>query len=168
MLVESLGDFFKNLGNNGLNVSKKKARNVAKNPGRVLKSGANVDGAVASRSPKAVLSSLPEVITFYHTVKRLHLGNFGWFSTIKMDQKTDRKYPSAPLHYENFDLEQRLEKKLNDVKSFNNSIKIIKEMITQSKDKTHKLKKRYKIRKNSEHNSRINRHNCYYWSNNNF
>ena len=47
-----------------------------------------------------------------------------------MDQKTDRTYPSAPLQYENFDLEQRLEKKLNDVISFNNSINNIKEMIT--------------------------------------
>ena len=45
-----------------------------------------------------------------------------------MDQKCDRLYPSAPL--ENSDLEQRLEKKLNDLNSFNNSINNIKEMIT--------------------------------------
>ena len=57
-----------------------------------------------------------------------------------MDQKTDRLYPSAPL--ENIDLEQRLEKKLNDVNSFNNLINNIKEMITYFKDKNNKSKKK--------------------------
>ena len=38
-----------------------------------------------------------------------------------MDQKTDKLYPSAPL-LENIDLEKRLEKKINDVNSFNNHI----------------------------------------------
>ena len=59
-----------------------------------------------------------------------------------MDQKCDRLYPSAPL--ENTDLEQRLEKKLNDVNSFNNSINNTKEMITYFKDKNNKSKKKYK------------------------
>ena len=59
-----------------------------------------------------------------------------------MDQKCDRLYPSAPL--ENIDLEQRLEKKLNDVNSFNNHINNIKEMITYFKDKNNKSKKKYK------------------------
>ena len=59
-----------------------------------------------------------------------------------MDQKTDRLHPTAPL--ENIDLEQRLEKKINDVNSFNNHIYNIKEMITYFKDKNHKSKKRYK------------------------
>ena len=60
-----------------------------------------------------------------------------------MEAKTDRLYPSAPL-LENIDLEQRLEKKLNDVKSLNNHIKNIKEMITYFKDKNNKSKKKYK------------------------
>ena len=60
-----------------------------------------------------------------------------------MEQKTDRLYPSAPL-LEKDDLEQRLEKKLNDVKSFNNHINNIKEMIAYFIDKNHKSKKRYK------------------------
>ena len=59
-----------------------------------------------------------------------------------MEQKCDRLYPSAPL--EIIDLEQRLEKKINDVNSFNNHINNIKEMITYFKDKNHKFKKRYK------------------------
>ena len=60
-----------------------------------------------------------------------------------MEQKTDRLYPSAPL-LESIDLEKRLEKKINDVNSFNNHINNIKGMITYFKDKNHKSKKRYK------------------------
>ena len=59
-----------------------------------------------------------------------------------MEQNCDKLYPSAPL--ENIDLEQRLEKKINDVNSFNNHIINIKEMITYFKDKNYKSKKRYK------------------------
>ena len=60
-----------------------------------------------------------------------------------MEQKL---YPSAPL-LENIDLEKRLEKKINDVNSFNNHINNIKEMITYFKDKNNKFKKRYKFYK---------------------
>ena len=60
-----------------------------------------------------------------------------------MDQKTDKLYPSAPL-LENIDFEKQLEKKINDVNSFNNRVNNIKEMITYFKDKNHKSKKRYK------------------------
>ena len=60
-----------------------------------------------------------------------------------MEQKTDKLYPSAPL-LENIDLEKRLEKKINDVNSFNNHVINIKEMITYFKDKNHKSKKKYK------------------------
>ena len=74
--AEGLGDFFKNLGEKGLNVSKKMAKNVLKNPGRALEVGANVGTAFASRNPKAALTSLPEVINFYHTGKGLYLGKF--------------------------------------------------------------------------------------------
>ena len=74
--AEVLGDFFKNLGKKGLNVSKKMAKNVLKNTGRDLEIAANVGSAFASRSPKAALSSLPEVINFYHTGKGLYLPRF--------------------------------------------------------------------------------------------
>ena len=60
-----------------------------------------------------------------------------------METKTERLYPSAPL-LENIDLEKRLEKKINDVNSFNDLINNIKEMITYFKDKNHKSKKKYK------------------------
>ena len=60
-----------------------------------------------------------------------------------MEQKTDRLYPSAPL--EKDDLEQRLEKKLNDVNSFNNHINNLKEMITYIMIKTIYQKRKIKI-----------------------
>ena len=53
-----------------------------------------------------------------------------------MEQKTPRLYPSALL--ENKDLEQRLEKKLNDVNSFHDSITNNKEMITYFTDENRK------------------------------
>ena len=65
-----------------------------------------------------------------------------------MEQKCDRLYPSAPFENKNIDLEQRLEKKLNDVNSFNNHINNIKEMITYFIDKNRRSKKKYKNYKN--------------------
>ena len=62
-----------------------------------------------------------------------------------MEQKTDRLYPSAPLKI--IDLEQRLEKKLNDVSSSKNSFNNIKKMITYFKDKNNKSKREYKKNK---------------------
>ena len=60
-----------------------------------------------------------------------------------MESKTDKLYPLASL-LENIDLEQRLEKKINDVNSFNNHVNNIKEMITYFKNKNLKSKKKYK------------------------
>ena len=48
-----------------------KMANLLKNPGNTLENGANVGTAFGTRSPKAALSSLPEVINFYHTGKGL-------------------------------------------------------------------------------------------------
>ena len=57
-----------------------------------------------------------------------------------MERKCDRLYTSAPL--ENIDLEQRLEKKLNDVNSFINHINNTEEVIKYFEDKNNKSKKR--------------------------
>ena len=67
--AKGLGDFFKKLGKKGLNVSKTMAKNVLKNPGRALEIGANVGSEFASRSPKTGVSSLPELINFYHSIE---------------------------------------------------------------------------------------------------
>ena len=74
--AEGLGDFFKNLSKEGLNVSKKMVKNVLKNPTRALDITANIATAAASRNPKNVMSTLPELITFYNTGKGLYLGKF--------------------------------------------------------------------------------------------
>ena len=74
--AEGLGDFFKNLGEKGLNVSKKMAKNVLSNPGRALDLTAKIATAAASRNSKQALSTLPELITFYNTGKGLYLGKF--------------------------------------------------------------------------------------------
>ena len=74
--AEGLGKFFKNLGKASAKVGKKLATNVLKNPGRALEIGANIATAAATKSPKAALSTLPEVINFYHTGKGLYLPRF--------------------------------------------------------------------------------------------
>ena len=74
--AEGLSSFFKNLGKISAKAGKKLASNVLKNPGRVLEIGANVGSAFVSKNPKAALSTLPEVINFYHTGKGLYLGKF--------------------------------------------------------------------------------------------
>ena len=74
--AEGLGSFFKNLGKVSAKAGKKLAKNVLKNPGRALEIGANIATAAATKSPKTALSTLPEVINFYHTGKGLYLGKF--------------------------------------------------------------------------------------------
>ena len=74
--AEGLGDFFKNLGKKGPNVSKKMAKNVLSNPGRALALTAKIATAAASRKSKQALSTLPEMITFHNTGKGLYLGKF--------------------------------------------------------------------------------------------
>ena len=74
--AEGLSSFFKNLGKLSAKAGKKLATNVLKNPGRALEIGANVATAAASRNPKIVLSTLPEVINFYHKGRGVYLGKF--------------------------------------------------------------------------------------------
>ena len=70
--AEGLGDFFKNLGK----ISAKAGKNVLSNPGRALDLTAKIATAAATKSPKAALSTLPEVINFHHTGKGIYLGKF--------------------------------------------------------------------------------------------
>ena len=76
MQAEGLSDFLKNLGIKGLNVTKKMAKNVLRNPGRALDLTAQIDTAATFRKSKQALSILPELITFYNTRKGLYLGKF--------------------------------------------------------------------------------------------
>ena len=74
--AEGLGDFFKKLGKISAKAGKKLAKNVLSNPGRALDLTAKIATAAATKSPKAALSALPEVINFYHTGKSVYLGKF--------------------------------------------------------------------------------------------
>ena len=74
--AEGLGDYFKNLGKVSAKAFKKLAKNVLSNPGRALDLTAKLATAAATKSPKAALSTLPEVINFYHTGEGLYLGKF--------------------------------------------------------------------------------------------
>ena len=52
------------------------AKSLLKNPSRALDITTNIATAAASRNPKNVTSTLPELITFYNTGKGLYLGKF--------------------------------------------------------------------------------------------
>ena len=74
--AEGIGSFFKNLGKISAKAGKKLAKNVLGNPGKALDLTAKIATAAATKNPKAALSTLPEVINFYHTGKGLYLGKF--------------------------------------------------------------------------------------------
>ena len=74
--AESLGDFFQNLGKKGLNVSQKMAKNVLSNPERALDLTAKIAPATFCKNCKQALSTLPELITFYHSRTGLYLPRF--------------------------------------------------------------------------------------------
>ena len=73
--AECLGDFFKNLGKSSITVGKNLANNVVKNPGRALDITTNTATSAASRSPKNVISLLPELMNNCHTGKGFSLEN---------------------------------------------------------------------------------------------
>ena len=74
--AEGLGDFFKNLRKISAKAGKKLATNIISNPRRALNLTAKIATSAVTKSPKAALSTLPEVINFYHTDKGLYLGKF--------------------------------------------------------------------------------------------
>ena len=62
------------MGKISTKAGKKLAKNVVSNPGRALDLTAKIATAAATKSPKAALSTLLEVINFYHTGKGLYSG----------------------------------------------------------------------------------------------
>ena len=74
--AEGLAGFFKKLGKISARAGKKLATNVIRNPGRAFEVTSNTATAATTKSPKAAFSSLPEVISLYHTGKGLYLGKF--------------------------------------------------------------------------------------------
>ena len=81
--AESLGDFFMKLDKKGLIVSKKMAKNVLKNPSRALGITVKIATTAASRNPKNVMKSVPELIIFYNTGRGMYLGKFVYIMVFK-------------------------------------------------------------------------------------
>ena len=63
--AERLGDFFKHLGSAATNVGKK----ILNNPGGALEIAANIGTAAASRNPRLIAATAPDVIKFVHQGK---------------------------------------------------------------------------------------------------
>ena len=74
--AQGLGIFFKSLGKSSVRVGEKLAKNVLSNPSQALDITANIPTTAASRNPENVISTLLELIKFYHTGKRLYFGKF--------------------------------------------------------------------------------------------
>ena len=68
--AEGLGDFFKHLGSADKNVGKK----ILNNPGRALELAANIGTAAASKNPRMIAATAPDIIKFVHQGKGLYLG----------------------------------------------------------------------------------------------
>ena len=81
--AEDLGSFFKILGKISDKAGQILTNNVLKHPGRALEITSKIVTAAATKSPKAALSTLPEVISFYHPGKGFHLGKFVYFGLYK-------------------------------------------------------------------------------------
>ena len=118
------------------------AKNVLSNPGRALDLTAKITTAAVSKNSKQALSTfgIDNNLQYW---KRSLPWQICLFLYHLNGAKMERLYPTAP--FESKDLEQRLEKKLNDFNTFNSHINNIIEMITYIKDKNHKSKRNIKI-----------------------
>ena len=68
--AEGLGDFFKHIGKAAKNVGKR----ILNNPGTALELAANIGTAAASKNPKLIAATAPDIIKFVHQGKGLYLG----------------------------------------------------------------------------------------------
>ena len=67
---EGLGDFFKQIRKAAKIVGKK----ILYNPGRALELAANIGTVTASKNPKLIAATAPNIIKFVHQGKGLYLG----------------------------------------------------------------------------------------------
>ena len=68
--AEGLGDFFRGIGKAAKNVGKK----ILNNPGRALELAANIGTAAASKNPRMIAATAPDIIKFVHQGNVLYLG----------------------------------------------------------------------------------------------
>ena len=65
-----MGDFFKHIGKAAMNDGKK----ILNNPGRALELAANIGTAAASKNPRMIAATAPDIIKFVHQGKGFYLG----------------------------------------------------------------------------------------------
>ena len=68
--AEGLGDFFRGVGKAAKSVGKK----IIKIPGRAPELAANIGTAAASKNPRMIAATAPDIIKFVHQGKGLYLG----------------------------------------------------------------------------------------------
>ena len=68
--AEELGDFFRGIGKAAKSVGKK----VLNNPGRAIELATNIGTAAASKNPRMIAATAPDIIKFVHQGKGLYLG----------------------------------------------------------------------------------------------
>ena len=68
--AEGLGDFFRGIGKAAKSVGKK----ILNNPGRALELAANIGTAAASKNPRMIAATAPDIIKFVHQGLGLYLG----------------------------------------------------------------------------------------------
>ena len=68
--AEGLEDFFRGIGKAAKSVGKK----ILNNPGRALELAANIGTAAASKNPRMISATAPDIIKFVHQGKGLYLG----------------------------------------------------------------------------------------------
>ena len=66
---ERLGDFFRHLGNATAKAAKNVEKKILDNPGRALEIAANIGTAAASKNPKFIAATAPDVIKIVHQGK---------------------------------------------------------------------------------------------------
>ena len=69
---EGLGDFFKHLGKATAKAAQNVGKKILNNPGRALEIAANIGTAAASKNPRLIAATAPEVIKFVHQRKGLY------------------------------------------------------------------------------------------------
>ena len=70
--AEELGDFFKHLGKATAKAAQNVGKKILNNPGRALEIAANIGTAAASKNPRLIAATAPEVIKFVHQGKGLY------------------------------------------------------------------------------------------------
>ena len=69
---QGLGDFFKHLGKAAGSAAKNVGKKILNNPGRALEIATNIGTAAATKNPKLIAATAPDVIKFVHQGKGLY------------------------------------------------------------------------------------------------